>query len=233
MHWLDRVQDIYSADTPNLRELALSAGGDPANFYLGTDLRGADIRGQDLRGMQFSRISLRDLQWDYKTKLDIFDTDRDAEALRNEKVIRQVYRINGMRRQEERLCAYMELVIDVPELIVEIDKVYREKSKFSLNGNRIFKENLRYISKKDVLIVYTVEKILKNAFPTNRDYFVFYSYRYFQYLGHNLRRVLRSKFSFGSNLKKEEFEEIREFVSFPIPESLVKELSGQVRIDSR
>src|SRR3954447_21170828 len=52
-HWLDKVVEILKADTADLRELALIAGYDLADFYRGTVLAGADLTGQDLAGMRF------------------------------------------------------------------------------------------------------------------------------------------------------------------------------------
>jgi signal transduction histidine kinase len=53
-HWLETVVTLLTANTADLRELALIAGGDPATFYLGVDVSKIDFSGQDIRGMEFS-----------------------------------------------------------------------------------------------------------------------------------------------------------------------------------
>ena len=66
-HWLAGVEDLLKADTGDLRQLAVLAGGDPATFYLGTPMDGADLRGQDLRGMLFTGLDPRKVRHDAKT----------------------------------------------------------------------------------------------------------------------------------------------------------------------
>ncbi len=76
-HWLEGVEAVLRATTGDLRELAIVAGGNPANFYIGTDLTGVDISGQDLRGMKFT--GLDSATRDKGTLLDP-DADLSAEA---------------------------------------------------------------------------------------------------------------------------------------------------------
>lgn len=56
-HWLDKVIVLLSADTADLRELALIAGGDPRTFYHGVDPGRLELEEQDLRGIEFKRIT--------------------------------------------------------------------------------------------------------------------------------------------------------------------------------
>ena len=76
-HWLAGVEDVLKADTGDLRQLAVLAGGDPATFYLGTPMDGADLRGQDLRGMLFTGL---DPAKSATTRKPSFPTERAAAA---------------------------------------------------------------------------------------------------------------------------------------------------------
>jgi urease gamma subunit len=66
-HWLAGVEAVLAAETGDLRELAILAGGDPQTFYIGTPLAGADLRGQDLRGMILPDLDPRRVRHDSKT----------------------------------------------------------------------------------------------------------------------------------------------------------------------
>jgi tetratricopeptide (TPR) repeat protein len=52
-HWLDKVVEILQADTADLRQLALLAGGDPDTFYRHTRLSDVDVGAQNIAGMEF------------------------------------------------------------------------------------------------------------------------------------------------------------------------------------
>lgn len=95
-HWLRKVADILSADTANLRELALMCRDDPTNFYLGASLKGVDIRGQDLRGMLFTDLDNSHVLMDERTLLD----DNDALRASPEKLPRE-----AEQEEDERISA--------------------------------------------------------------------------------------------------------------------------------
>lgn len=69
-YWTAAVARVLTADTSDLRELALIAGEDPRTLYIGTDLSGCDLRGQDLRGMILDPLDLSRVQHDENTLLD-------------------------------------------------------------------------------------------------------------------------------------------------------------------
>jgi hypothetical protein len=48
------IRNILESDDTSLRGLCEKAGGNPATFYQGVDLRGVDLSGEDLHGMDFS-----------------------------------------------------------------------------------------------------------------------------------------------------------------------------------
>lgn len=69
-HWFNRIQDILEADTADLRELAILAGGDPESFYIGTCIDGADLRGQNLLGMKFGSFNPASVVLDEHTQIE-------------------------------------------------------------------------------------------------------------------------------------------------------------------
>jgi len=69
-HWLQDISVIFSADTSDLRQLAIMVGEDPVSFYSGVDLSKSDLRGQDLRGMRFDRSRLQGALLDAATQID-------------------------------------------------------------------------------------------------------------------------------------------------------------------
>lgn len=78
-HWTKNIIDIFEADTLDLRELAIIAGGDPATFYQYTNIDTLDIRGQNLRGMTFSNFDLSKMIYDADTVLPIPDIDNKTQ----------------------------------------------------------------------------------------------------------------------------------------------------------
>jgi hypothetical protein len=52
-HWLEKVVELLNANTADLRELAIIAGGNPKNFYHGIDPDELDLVGQDIDGIEF------------------------------------------------------------------------------------------------------------------------------------------------------------------------------------
>jgi hypothetical protein len=61
-HWADKVVDLLTASTRDLRELAEMAGGDPRTFYRGINLEDLELtHSDDIGGMQFGEITESDL----------------------------------------------------------------------------------------------------------------------------------------------------------------------------
>src|SRR5258708_6117460 len=61
-HWMDKVVDLLTTGTADLRQLALLAGGDPRTFYRGINLKDLELTKQgDLWGMQFGEIAEPDI----------------------------------------------------------------------------------------------------------------------------------------------------------------------------
>lgn len=69
-HWLGPIVDLLTAETDDLRELALMSRRDPTTFYVGASLDGVDIRGQDVRGLRFTDFSKANLLADEATLAD-------------------------------------------------------------------------------------------------------------------------------------------------------------------
>lgn len=68
-HWLDKVVALLQAETADLRELAIIAGGNPKTFYRGASLDDVDLSDQDVRGMNLS-LDLNRVTLNARTKLD-------------------------------------------------------------------------------------------------------------------------------------------------------------------
>jgi len=64
-----RLARILEADTIDLRRLAEIGGGDPASFYVGTNLDGVDVRGQNLEGMKLTGLTPARVRKDEETQL--------------------------------------------------------------------------------------------------------------------------------------------------------------------
>lgn len=79
---MDVVERVLTADTADLRELALIAKADPRTLYIGTSLDGVDLRGQDLRGMLLTNLDRAKVRTDAATRLDLpeWDLDDDPEG---------------------------------------------------------------------------------------------------------------------------------------------------------
>lgn len=74
MHWLQKLWDISSAGTYDLKELAMILGEDPSSFYRGQDLTACDLRGQDLTDMDLTGCNLDKALIDNATKIpQVFD----------------------------------------------------------------------------------------------------------------------------------------------------------------
>lgn len=63
------LEKLLTADTTDLRELAILAKFNPNTFYRYTDLSDIDISGQDLTGMQFKSVQIATLITDNNTVL--------------------------------------------------------------------------------------------------------------------------------------------------------------------
>jgi hypothetical protein len=67
---LERVADIANSDETDLIQLAVIAGCNPKDFYVGADLRGVDIRGQDLTKLDLTGADFSGVVYDEYTKVD-------------------------------------------------------------------------------------------------------------------------------------------------------------------
>ena len=67
--FMARLERILEADTIDLRRLAEIGGGDPASFYVGTNLDGIDVRGQNLEGMKLTGLTPARVRKDEDTQL--------------------------------------------------------------------------------------------------------------------------------------------------------------------
>jgi hypothetical protein len=77
-HWLEKVVVLLQAETADLRQLAVLAGGDPRTFYRGVKAGTLDISNQDIHGMQFSESADRYL---VKIKKAVHGEERVAMVL--------------------------------------------------------------------------------------------------------------------------------------------------------
>jgi len=76
---MDVVERVLTADTADLRELALIANADPRTLYIGTSLDGVDLRGQDLRGMLLPNLDRAKVRTDAATLFESPDSEGEAE----------------------------------------------------------------------------------------------------------------------------------------------------------
>jgi hypothetical protein len=125
-HWLQKVIDLFQADTIDLRELAVLAGGDPKIFYRGISLSDVETEGQNLEGMEFG-------QEERSFQLELFvDDDSKAPAV---EIARSLHQIG---RQEERLAILLDLILRNPkEAISLIDLYSADRAKYA---NRVLKQ---------------------------------------------------------------------------------------------
>src|ERR1700733_5409808 len=122
-HWLEKVIVIVSSDSLDLRTLAISAGGDPRDFYIGADMSGADLRGQNLLGMAFTNFDPKMVQIDDNTQLDPeysaplsnhdeLDLNQGAgEERERQEILSRVTQIRLMPRQESRVAALLRGIL--------------------------------------------------------------------------------------------------------------------------
>lgn len=125
-HWLDKVLDIYNADTINLRELAKIAGANPEFFYVGTSMRNVDVKGQDLTGIRFSDQEKRALIYDESTKFDEYsepEEDTGEAALKA-----NIDYILSIKNESERLAIIIEFIMKNPKKMRAIENIYKDKS---------------------------------------------------------------------------------------------------------
>lgn len=83
-HWLSLVVTLLESNSSDLRELARIAGGNPKDFYLGTDLSGVDVRGHDLRGVSLTAKQSATLIFDSSTIFDVGLAEAADELLEME-----------------------------------------------------------------------------------------------------------------------------------------------------
>lgn len=181
-HWLDKLVDILSADTVDLRELAEIAGFDPKFFYIGTDISGADIRGQNLEGMKFSNFQLSQVKVDSETRIDGYGELRFDDEIDELVVKMKLVEIKRLGRQEERVIAAIRLCMDHPDVCGVVFDQYNESSKFAKNLFLKFKESgIVSADRKgiDVRLSVFMDQILNVSFPLSRGYALRYIAKYF------------------------------------------------------
>ncbi len=183
MHWLDKLLDIFDAETVDLRKLAEISGGDPRYFYIGTNLSGADISGQDLRGMILPNLDLSKVKYDQDTKLDAASEVDFLEEITQLEIRKKVIVISTFGRQEERLISFIKLYIDNSGYEKFIDGLISEKSEFSARSIVEF----RSIYSKGFFgeqfhgrdYYNFVDSMINRSFPQNRGYLILYLAKYF------------------------------------------------------
>ena len=209
-HWLDKLLDIFSADSAELRSLAIVAGGDPETFYIGTDMRGADLRGQDLRGMKFTHLDLASVLIDQDTKLE--GLADELALLDNVDELRanfEFVKIRKMKRQEERLAVILKIFLDRPELRNFIKNNYRDKAKFTRDAiDKLLdwtdKEDLFGEKYEELDFGSFLEHVINNSFPLNRGFLLLYLAKYFGYdplVIRVIRKRLRNNFTMSQHIK--------------------------------
>lgn len=183
MHWLDKILDIFDAETVDLRKLAEISGGDPRYFYIGTNIVGADISGQDLRGMILPNLDLSKVIYDQNTKLDQLTEADFLEEITRLEIRKKLILISKLRRQEERLVSFIKLYLDNSGYENFIDDLILEKSEFSAR----FISDFRKIYSKGFFgeqfhgkdYYGFIDSMINKSFPQNRGYLILYLAKYF------------------------------------------------------
>jgi len=135
-HWLEKALHLIEADTHDLRELAILAGGDPRTFYLDTSLDGADLRGQDLRGMKFSNLDLSKVVCDDTTFLDPDIVQTQTKQTDDE--------ISIIPQKNDKYYEKIELIITEARELVKI-KEHKKAIKLLLSANKKYPEEIDII----------------------------------------------------------------------------------------
>ncbi len=178
MHWMDKILEIFDADTTDLRRLAIIAGADPRYFYIGTALNGADIRGQDLTGMKLTNLDLSKVDYDEKTKIDILDDQNFLDEIKKLEIKKSVILINQLGKQEERLVCLIKTYTENSGYENFIDGLISERSEFSYSFILKFREIYsrgffgEQFNKKDYYKF--IDIMINKSFPKNRGQLIFY-----------------------------------------------------------
>lgn len=111
-HWLDKVLELLSAETADLKELASIAGADHRTFYIGIDPQSLDLDGQDIEGIVFSE-------------------EATFEGEQRQRFLRQIY---AAKRQEERVVLLLKELLDGLSSRDEIAKAFPATTRFEKRG---------------------------------------------------------------------------------------------------
>lgn len=180
-HWSYTIIKILEADTINLRDLAVIAGGNPIDFYVGTSINGVDVTNQDLRGMKFTHVDTSKI---HKNNNTIFDPDAIPE---NDSVIIEKLKAIKLRsHHEERLAMIMELVLSNPQKTELIEKTYTDRSSIARNMISSFILSVKMYKKHreshiNLITSSFVHKNLMKKYQFNTERYAIYIAKY---LGH-------------------------------------------------
>src|SRR6185312_7102986 len=124
-HWLEKIITILNADTSDLRELAILAGGDPKTFYLGVDVTQIDFQHQNIDGMEFSRPAqkAREPAKQEATLEAFFNWRSNARALQRMKDLMQELvetRDEALKKRFEAEAGAADVTAQVAEISYEL-----------------------------------------------------------------------------------------------------------------
>ena len=198
-HWTSKIIDLLEADTADLRELAIIAGGDPKTFYLGVDMRGVDVRGQDLRGMVFSPTAYTEMLWDKETNFSDEDLDNDENEQKLYSDVQESCNIiKNISKHEERFACLLNLCINNSDQKNDICNYYDDKSIYVEEmKSRIYLANLFDIdlfgNKTDSNeLIKLINHSISSAYPYSRQSVIYYLSKH---IGHkqNISKLLKSR----------------------------------------
>lgn len=158
-HWLQKVMELLTANTSNLRELAEIAGGNPKTFYRGIDLSRLDTAGQDLSDMEFG--------WDAPRKPDALPQMPGRSEIRSS------------RRYEERLAKLILLLAtDRAAGLKMLDEYGIEKSKHGTEVLADLRQWLNEDGRSDAVSAVEIARFVRSRFshamPGSRAAILYY-----------------------------------------------------------
>jgi len=169
------VLTLLQAPTASLRELALLAGRDPKNFYLGVEIRNLDLTGQDLSGMNFSEDVHS--QADQQLELDFLPSEYPAFQ-----VGLTAQRIKGAARQEERIALLLDEIFKDRAVGLSLLEAYSfDKAKFATRALGVLKEVLRNESHSKKLSNVQLARLVSGRFakgPNTRTTLAYFMFKH-------------------------------------------------------
>jgi hypothetical protein len=173
-HWHEKLMAIFEADTTDLRELALLAGGNPKYFYRGANLNGVDVRGQDLRGMEFTDLRSSGIIANSATT---FDPSYDRVFVEAQ-VADSIKRIKTCGRHEQRIAVLFDEMMKFPGTAVPLINRYKGKAALEQEVSNFLTQNLVGTLAIDESIYRAVARAVlwttKRVFPQNRGVLYLY-----------------------------------------------------------